>query len=88
MIDVKILGYHSAQRYAVKQTVVAAQRDLKNEYPELNMAITEVKDWANIEKYTYVLSAPSLVVNEKLVCIGRFPSRQEALEWIKNAIEE
>jgi hypothetical protein len=67
---------------------VAAQRDKKNEYPELKMVITEVKDWENIEKYTFVLSAPSLVVNDKLVCIGRFPSRQEALDWIKNAIEE
>jgi hypothetical protein len=88
MIDIKILGYHSAQRYSIRQTLVAAQRDLKNEYPELKMVITEVKDWANIEKYTCVLSAPSLVVNEKLVCVGRFPTRQETLDWLRNAVEE
>jgi len=52
MIDVKILGYHSAQRYAVRQTVVAAQRVLKTEYPDLQIVISELKDWTRIETYT------------------------------------
>ncbi len=88
MIDLKILSYHSAQRYAVRQTVVAAQRILQNEYPGLKIVITELKDWVHIEQYTPVLSAPSLVVNEKLVCVGRFPSKQEILDWMKKAIGE
>ena len=88
MIDLKILSYHSAQRYAVRQTAVAAQRVLQNEYPGLKIAITELKDWVHIEQYTPVLSAPSLVVNEKLVCVGRFPSKQEILDWMKKAIGE
>jgi len=87
MIDLKILGYHSAQRYAVRQTVVAVQRALQDEYPGLKIVITELKDWAHIEQYTPVLPAPSLVVNDKLVCVGRFPSKQELLDWIKSAIE-
>jgi Thioredoxin domain len=88
MLELIILGYHSAQRYAIRQTIVAAQRDIKNEYPDLKISIKELKDWAHIERYTPVLSAPSLVVNEKLVCVGRFPSRQEVLLWIRNAIVE
>ena len=88
MIDLKILGYHSAQRYAVRQTVVAACRDLQNEYPGLKIVIMELKDWVHIEQYTPVLSEPSLVVNEKLVCVGRFTSRQGILGWIRSAIEE
>ena len=88
MIALKILGYHSAQRYAVRQTVVAAQRILQNDHPELTMVITELKGWVDIEKYTPVLSAPSLVINEKLECVGRFPSRQEVLGWLRSAIEE
>jgi hypothetical protein len=88
MIDIKILGYHTAQRYAVRQTIVAAKRDLQNEYPELKIVITELIDWVHIEQYTLILSAPSLVVNEKLVCVGRFPSRQEILGWVRNAVEE
>ena len=88
MIDVKILGFHSAQRYAVRQTVVAAQRVLKTEYPDLQIVISELKDWTRIEKYTYVLSAPSLVVNEKLVCVGRLPSKQEVCDWMRSSKEE
>ena len=86
MIDLKILGYQSAQRYAVRQTVVAAERVFKNEHPDLKIVITELKDWVKIEQYTPVLSAPSLVVNEKLVCVGRFPSREEVLGWLRNAV--
>jgi hypothetical protein len=88
MLELIILGYHSAQRYAIRQTIAAAQRDIKNEYPDLRISIKELKDWAHIERYTPVLSAPCLVVNEKLVCVGRFPSRQEVLLWMRNAIEE
>ena len=88
MIALKILGYHSAQRYAVRQTVVVAQRILQHEYPELTIVITELKGWVDIEKYTPVLSAPSPVINEKLECVDRFPSRQEVLGWLRSAIEE
>ncbi len=88
MIELKILGYHSAQRYAVKQTVIAAQRILRDEFPNLKVAITELKDWFTIEEYTSVLPAPSLVVNENLVCVGRFPSRDEVVGWMRAAIEE
>jgi len=88
MMVVKILGYHSAQRYAVRQTLQAVQRILQSEYPDLKLVIKEVKDWEHIEQYTPVLSAPSLVVNEKLVCVGRFPSKQEMSGWLRSAIEE
>jgi len=88
MIEIKILSYHSAQRYAVKQTVISAQRSLRNDYPELNMVITELKDWQHIEQYTPILSAPSLVVNERLVCKGRSPSRDEVMRWIREALSE
>jgi hypothetical protein len=87
MIDLKILSYHSAQRYAVRQTVVAAHRTLRNERPDLQISITELKDWAHIEVYTPILSAPSLVVNEKLVCVGRVPSRDEVLVWLRAVLD-
>jgi hypothetical protein len=87
VIDVKILSYHSAQRYAVRQTVVSAQRLLINDHPDLKIVITELKDWIHIEEYTTILSAPSLVVNEKLVCVGRVPSREEVLGWLSSAVD-
>ncbi len=87
MIELKILSYHSAQRYAVRQTVVAAQWMISIEHPDVKISITELKDWDHIEQYTPVLSAPSLVVNEKLVCVGRVPSRDEVLGWMRNAFD-
>jgi len=83
MIDIKILSYHSAQRYAVRQTVVAAFKTMQEEQPGLEIRIKELKDWYTIEQYTPVLSAPSLVVNEKLVCVGRVPTRQEVVGWLR-----
>jgi Thioredoxin domain len=88
MIQLKILSYRSPQRYVVRRVILAAQAELCKELPGLKLDIIELKDWAQIEHYTPVLSAPSLVVNGKLVCTGRFPSRDEVLGWLKIAIEE
>ena len=88
MIEINILSYHSAQRYALRQTVISAQRLLQTEHPEVLVSITELKNWYTIEKYTPILAAPSLVVNGKLVCAGRFPSKQEVLGWMNTALEE
>jgi hypothetical protein len=88
MIDLKILSYHSAQRYALCQTVISARRAFNQEYPQIEVSITELKDWFTIEKYTPILSAPSLVVNESLVCAGRFSSCDEVIDWLRNALSE
>ncbi len=87
MIEVKVLSCRSAQRYAVKQRVVAAKRDLLERQPGLEITIAELKGWQAIERYTQILAAPSLVVNEQLVCEGRFPTRQEVLDWLSCAAE-
>ncbi len=86
MIEVKILSCRSPQRYAVRQRVIAAKRDLLVEFPDLEVTIQELKGWAEIEPYTSILSAPSLVVNGELVCLARFPTREEVLGWLRNAI--
>jgi hypothetical protein len=67
---------------------MAAQNMLKKTYPDLKIEITEVKELSEIEKYTAVVILPSLVMNEKLVCVGRFPSRDEVLGWLRSALTE
>jgi len=88
MIDVKILSYKSPQRYAVKRTLIAAQDELQEQHPGIEIALTEVKEVSNMLEYTDVLILPSLVVNEKLVCVGRFPKKDEIIRWLQDAIEE
>ncbi len=85
VIDVKILSYKSPQRYAVKRTLVAAQSELQRTLPDLEIALTEVKDLSEMEKYTAVVILPSLVVNDKLVCVGRFPKKDEVTGWLQEA---
>jgi len=43
----------------------------------MSLSITEVKELSEMEKHTAVLILPSLVVRDKLVCVGRFPKKDE-----------
>jgi hypothetical protein len=88
LIHVKILSYKSPQRYAVKQTLKAAEHELRKTLPDLELAIEEVKELAEMEKFTPVVILPSLVVNEKLVCVGRFPKKDEVIEWLQLAAKD
>ena len=76
-IRVKILGSRTPQRYAVRRLW---QSRLPWDFsPDFLVDITEVKDLAEIEKVTPVLIYPSLVVNDKLVFLGRFPKAGKIL---------
>ena len=86
MVTVKILSYKSPQRFAVKNTLLSAQSELRRTYPGFDMQIEEVKQLAEIEAYTQVIIFPSLVVNDQLVCIGRFPKKHEVLDWLQAAL--
>jgi hypothetical protein len=64
-----------SRRYAIRRTVVAAQNELRQECPGLEVEIVEINDSTEILKYTAVISYPGLMVNEKLVFIGRYPRK-------------
>ena len=87
-MDIKILGCRSPQRFVVKRVVQSALDDLRREYPDLKVKISEIKDYREIELYTPILIYPSLVINQKLCCNGRFPSRIEAKNWLKEMLDE
>jgi hypothetical protein len=88
IIFVKILSYKRPQRYAVKQTLMAACNELRNTLPGLEITVEEVKALAEMEKFTPVVILPSLVVNEQLVCVGRFPKKDEVIAWLVLAAED
>jgi hypothetical protein len=86
-IDVKILGHKTSQRYAVRRAVVAAQTVLLQEHPDLMVEIEEVREREEIEKITLVIIYPSLVIDGRLVCVGRFPKKDEILAWFNQALK-
>jgi hypothetical protein len=85
---IKICSYRSPQRYAVERSVRTALSLLRERYPEIQDQIVNIKDVEDILKYSQVLILPSLVINEKLVCSGRFPKKGEILKWLEETITE
>jgi hypothetical protein len=88
MITVKILGLQFPERYVVRRLVAAAQQELRMQCPHLDLDIIEVTDPGKIGKYAFVLVLPTLVINEKVVCSGRFPVKEEVKDWLLEAVEE
>jgi hypothetical protein len=87
MVNVKILSYKSPQRYAVNRTIRAAQNALRKTHPDFEMTVTEVKTLDEMFAYTQVAILPSLVINEKLICVGRFPKKEEVINWLQEVLE-
>jgi hypothetical protein len=86
-INLKILAYKSPQRYAVQKAVIAACEELRSRFPSLQVEVEEVKKLEEIEAYTPVTIYPSLVLNGKLVCVGRFPRKQEIITWLRQVLD-
>jgi hypothetical protein len=88
VLTVKILSLGAPERYAVRRMVTAAQQDLLTADPRLQMTISDVNDADQIGRYASVLVLPTLVINEKVVCSGRFPSRKEIVGWLQEAMNK
>ena len=87
MASVKILGLKKSPRCSLRRTVVAARNELRRECPGLEVKFMEINYSREILKYTAVISYPSLMVNEKLVSIGRHPRKDEVAGWLCRMIE-
>ncbi len=55
---------------------------------ELGMTaqFTKVKSMPEIMAYD-VMSTPALVIDEKVMCFGRIPDKQEVRDWLEAAAE-
>jgi Thioredoxin domain len=87
MIHVKILSLRRQERYIVRRLVLAAQRQLLAQISNLGVDITEVGEPSEIGKYALVVVTPSLVIDERTVCSGRVPTKEEVVLWLREAIE-
>ena len=86
MLIVKILSLGTPERYAVRRMVTAAVQEFLQRYPSLEIRIIDVSDSTEIGKFAFTLVLPTLIINGKAVCSGRFPSREEVEDWLRQAI--
>ncbi len=86
MLDIKVLGPGCAKCYAVERAAAAAMETLLNERPDLEATLEHIEDILEIERYP-ILFTPALVVNERVVCAGRIPKKEEVIGWYRAALD-
>jgi hypothetical protein len=88
VLTVKILGLQYPERYVVRRLVAAVQQELLSNSIPVDLEIIEVTDPGEIGKYAFVLVLPTLVIEEKVVCSGRVPAKEEVANWLLEALKE
>jgi small redox-active disulfide protein 2 len=79
-MNIKVLGTGCAKCQALEKVTQEAIRELG-----LKVEIDHVKDIKKIMQYP-ILATPGLVIDEKLVCSGRVPSKADVTRYITTAL--
>ena len=79
---IKILGPGCARCHKAEETAKEVVRELG-----VDATIEYVQDIKKIVEYP-ILTTPGLVINEKLVCSGRVPTKAEVTTFITTALAE
>ncbi len=86
MLNIKVLGPGCSKCYALEQVAAAALEEMAKEFPDLEATLEHIEDLLEIEQYP-ILFTPALVVNEKVVCAGRIPKKEEVIAWYRAALD-
>ena len=81
-MKIKVLGPGCARCHQLEQTTREVVKELC-----IDAEIEDVKDIKKIMEYP-ILTTPGLVINEKLVCSGRVPSKAEVTTFITTALDK
>ena len=81
-MKIKVLGPGCARCHQLEKTT----REVVNKLG-IDAEIEDVKDVKKIMEYP-ILTTPGLVIDEKLVCSGRIPSKSEITTLITTALAE
>lgn len=81
-MNIKILGPGCARCHQLEATTREVLQELG-----IDASIEEVKDIKKIMTYP-ILTTPGLVIDEKLVCSGRVPTKTEVTTFITTALDK
>jgi len=81
-MKIKVLGPGCTRCHQLEQTVKDVVKELS-----IDADIEYVKDIKKIMEYP-ILTTPGLVIDEKLVCSGRVPSKAEVSTFITTALDK
>ncbi len=79
-MKIKVLGPGCARCQQLEKTVKDVVKELG-----IDATVEEVKDIKKIMQYP-ILTTPGLVIDEKLVCSGRVPTKAEVTTFITTAL--
>ncbi len=79
-MNIKILGPGCARCQQLEKTAKEVVKELG-----IEATVEEVKDMKKIMQYP-ILTTPGLVIDEKLVCSGKVPSKTEMTTFITTAL--
>ena len=80
MMKIKVLGPGCARCQQLERTTKEVVEELG-----IDAEVEEIKDMKKIMEYP-ILTTPGLVINEKLVCSGRVPTKSEVTTFITTAL--
>ena len=78
-MEIKVLGTGCTKCMQLEKTVNEAVKELG-----IDAKIEEVKDIKKIMQYP-ILTTPGLVIDGKVVCSGKIPSKDEVKKYITSA---
>ena len=81
MLIVKVLGSGCPNCKKVEAIAHEAIAELG-----IDASVEKITDPQGIHAYP-ILATPGLVINEKLVCAGRIPGKNEVVSWITTALD-
>lgn len=81
MLSIKVLGSGCANCKRVEQIARRVVDEMS-----IEAEVIKVTDYNDIVGYN-IFSTPGLVVNEKVVCSGRIPTKAEVTTWLADALQ-